>query len=241
MPSRRSVSGPAGEIFPRAAASTGMDRLELAGRIDHTTLGPKTTADDVKSVVSEASNHGMNACIPPCYIDVALETAHAVPLATVIGFPHGQHSPLSKRAEAVNAVTDGADELDIVANIGRLLGNEDDVVRADLAKVTDSVDVPVKVIVEAPLLTKSQLERACQCAVDADADMVKTSTGFVEGGATVKDVEIMSDFLPVKAAGGIGSWEQARRLFDAGAVRIGASAGVTIIENFSASDESTRD
>lgn len=218
-----------------------MDRPELAGRIDHTTLGPKTTTNDVKTVVSEARNHGMNACVPPCYIEEALDTAPAVPLATVIGFPHGQHSPPSKRVEAENAVTDGADELDVVANIGRLLGDDDEAVRDDLAKVTESVDVPVKVIVEAPLLTKIQLKRACQCAVDAEADMVKTSTGFVEGGATVEDVAIMSDYLPVKAAGGIGSWEQARRLLDAGAERIGASAGVTIIEGFSATNETTRD
>jgi len=209
-----------------------MDRAELAASVDHTVLGPETTPADVRRALDEAAEHGMNACVPPCYVAEAVEHAPEVPLATVVGFPHGQHAPDAKREEAVAAWNDGADELDVVANVGRLLAGEDDAVAAELADVVDAVPLPVKVIVEAPLLDDAALRRACEAAVEADADMVKTSTGFVDGGATVADVAVMSEYLPVKASGGVGSWEDARAMFDAGAERIGASAGVAIVEGF---------
>lgn len=209
-----------------------MNRTELAARIDHTILGPETTPENVESVVREAADYGMNACIPPCYLAVASETASDVTLATVIGFPHGQHSSESKRDEAVRAWEDGADELDVVINIGRLRAGEDDLVEAELAEVVAAVPIPVKVIIEAPLLSDAEKRRACACAVDADADFVKTATGFADGGATVADVSLMSDYLPVKASGGIGNYEKAKAMFDAGAERIGASSGVAIVEGF---------
>lgn len=209
-----------------------MNRTELAARIDHTILGPETTPENVESVVREAADYGMNACIPPCYLAVADETASDVTLATVIGFPHGQHSSESKRDEAVRAWEDGADELDVVINIGRLRAGADDLVEAELAEVVAAVPIPVKVIIEAPLLSDAEKRRACACAVDADADFVKTATGFADGGATVADVSLMSEYLPVKASGGIGNYEKAKAMFDAGAERIGASSGVAIVEGF---------
>lgn len=209
-----------------------MNRTELAARIDHTILGPETTPENVESVVREAADYGMNACIPPCYLAVASETASDVTLATVIGFPHGQHSSESKRDEAVRAWEDGADELDVVINIGRLGAGADDLVEAELAEVVAAVPIPVKVIIEAPLLSDAEKRRACACAVDADADFVKTATGFADGGATVADVSLMSEYLPVKASGGIGNYEKAKAMFDAGAERIGASSGVAIVEGF---------
>ena len=105
-------------------------------------------------------------------------------------------------------------------------------VAEELAAVVAAVPVPVKVIVEATLLDESELRRACEAAVDADADFVKTSTGFADGGARIEDVEVMSEYLPVKASGGVGNYEQAAAMFDAGAERIGASSGVAIVESF---------
>ncbi|MFC7325325.1 deoxyribose-phosphate aldolase [Halorubrum rutilum] len=210
-----------------------MDRDAFAASIDHTVLGPETTWGDVETVLDEAAEHGMNACIPPCYVAEAADRDGAPStIATVVGFPHGQHAPAAKRDEAVAAWEDGADELDLVINVGRLKAGEDDAVAAEIAGVVAAVPVPVKVIIETALLSDAEKRRACEAAVEADADMVKTSTGFADGGATVADVELMSGYLPVKASGGVGSYEEARAMLDAGATRIGASSGVEIVEGY---------
>jgi len=210
-----------------------MDREEFAASIDHTVLGPETTWDDVETVLDEAADHGMNACIPPCYVAEAADYENAPStIATVVGFPHGQHAPEAKRDEAVGAWEDGADEIDLVINVGRLKAGEDDVVTAEISDVVAAIPVPVKAIIETALLTDDEKRRACQAAVDADADMVKTSTGFADGGATVPDVALMSDYLPVKASGGVGSYEEATAMFEAGAERIGASSGVALVEGY---------
>lgn len=207
-----------------------MDREEFAASIDHTVLGPETTWSDARTVLKEAATHGMNACIPPCYVAAAADHSDAPEtIATVVGFPHGQHTPGIKRAEAVAAWEDGADEIDLVVNVGRVKAGEDDAVTAEISDVVAAVPVPVKVILEAPLLSDDETRRACEAAVAADADMVKTATGFADGGATVSDVELMSEYLPVKASGGIGSYEAATAMLAAGAVRIGASSGVAIV------------
>jgi deoxyribose-phosphate aldolase len=215
-----------------------MDRDEFAASIDHTVLGPETTWGDVETVLTEAADHGMNACIPPCYVAEAAGYEGAPEaIATVVGFPHGQHAPAAKREEAVGAWEDGADEIDLVINVGRLKAGEDDAVAAEVSDVVAAVPLPVKVIIETALLTDAEKRRACEAAVDADADMVKTSTGFADGGATVPDVELMSKYLPVKASGGVGSYEEAMDMLDAGAVRIGASSGVAIVEGHPESAE----
>jgi len=209
-----------------------MDRSEFAARIDHTVLGPTTTWADVRRVLDEAAEYGMNACIPPCYVAEAQEYAPEVTLATVIGFPHGQHATDAKREEAVVAWDEGAEELDVVQNVGRLTAGEDGAVADDVAEVVAAVPIPVKVILETSLLSDEEIRRACEAAVEADADFVKTATGFAAGGATVEDVELMAEYLPVKASGGIGSYEEAKAMLDAGAERIGASSGVEIVEGF---------
>jgi deoxyribose-phosphate aldolase len=206
-----------------------MDRQDLAGMIDHTVLGPETTSEDVQQVIAEAKDHGMNACIPPCYLGEAASVSD-ITTATVVGFPHGQHATVSKADEAANAAAAGADEIDMVANWGRLRAGGIAAVTEDIAAVVDAVDLPVKVIVEAPQLTETELEHACEAAVEAGADMVKTATGFADGGAVVSDVAVMSEYLPVKASGGIGSYEEAVQMIDAGAQRIGASRGVDILD-----------
>ena len=210
-----------------------MNREEFAASIDHTVLGPETTPADVRTVLDEAAAHGMNACIPPCYVDEAIEHERdPEAIATVVGFPHGQHAPEVKRDEAVAAWEAGADEVDVVINVGRLKAGDDGAVADELSDVVAAVPVPVKVIIETALLDDAEKRRACEAAVAADAAMVKTSTGFADGGATVPDVELMSEYLPVKASGGVGSYEEATEMLDAGAVRIGASSGVEIIEGY---------
>ncbi|SFB68645.1 deoxyribose-phosphate aldolase [Halobiforma haloterrestris] len=207
-----------------------MDRSELAPLIDHTVLGPETTLEDVRSLLDEAAEHGMNACIPPYAIEEAADYAPDVTLATVVGFPHGQHAPEIKRREGVAAWKAGADELDVVINVGRLKAGDTDAVRDELAELVAAVPIPVKVIIETALLSDEEKHLACEAAEEADAAMVKTATGFADGGATVPDVELMSEYLPVKASGGVGSYDEAMAMIDAGAERIGASSGVAILE-----------
>ncbi|NHN59975.1 MULTISPECIES: deoxyribose-phosphate aldolase [Halorussus] len=209
-----------------------MDEATLAAKIDHTVLGPETAMTDVERVLDDAAEYGMNACIPPCYVAEADEYAPDTTLATVIGFPHGQHATAAKREEAIIAEDDGADELDMVINVGRLKAGDREAVREDIEEVVAAVPIPVKVIVETALLTDEEKRRACEAARDADAAFVKTATGFADGGATVADVELMSEYLPVKASGGVGNYEQAKAMLDAGAERIGASSGVDIVEDF---------
>ncbi len=207
-----------------------MDEAEFASRIDHTVLGPTTTPEDVERVLAAAETHGMNACIPPCYVAEAAAFAPDVTVVTVVGFPHGTHATAAKYGEAVDAWQSGADEVDVVCNVGRLKAGDDDAVRADIAEVVAAVPIPVKVILETALLTDAEKRRGCEVAAEAGADFVKTSTGFADGGATVADVELLAEYLPVKASGGIGTYEEAAALLEAGAERIGASAGVEILE-----------
>ncbi|WP_410766950.1 deoxyribose-phosphate aldolase [Haloferax sp. DFSO60] len=206
-----------------------MNQSDLAARIDHTVLGPETTMADVEAVLDESDEWGMNACIPPCFVEEASEYAPEVILATVIGFPHGQNTTAAKREEAVDAWRAGADELDMVINIGRLKAGEDELLTEDISEVVAAVPIPVKVIIETALLTEEEKHRACEAAAEADAAFVKTSTGFADGGATIEDVELMAEYLPVKASGGVGSYEDAVAMFEAGAERIGASSGVEIV------------
>ncbi len=208
-----------------------MNRRDLAPLIDHTVLGPATTPDDVRTVLDEAQEYGMNACIPPYAVELAAEYAPDVTLATVVGFPHGHHDSAVKRREGVTAWRAGADELDVVLNVGQLKAGEDDAVRDGLAELVAAVPIPVKVIIETALLSDAEKRRACEAARGADAAMVKTSTGFATGGATVDDVALMSEYLPVKASGGIGSYDEAVAMLEAGADRIGASSGVAILED----------
>lgn len=209
-----------------------MDRTQFASTIDHTVLGPETRWSDVEVVLDEALEFGTNACIPPCYVEAAAEYAPTVTLVTVCGFPHGQASTRTKIVEAEHAWEEGADELDVVKNLGMLLEGDVDDVAAEIEEICAAVPVPVKIIVEAPRLTEDQLRTACELAAESGAAFAKTATGFGEGGATVEDIRVMADYLPVKASGGIGSFEAARRMLDAGAERIGASAGNEIVEGF---------
>lgn len=210
---------------------------DVPHRIEHTVLGPETTWKDVLTVVDEAREFGMRACIPPCYLEQATEYIPDLELTTVVGFPHGQHLTETKCQEAKHAWRAGASEIDVVANIGHIKSGRFETLQLDLEEVVAAVPIPVKVILEAPLLDDNELRAASEATANADVDFLKTSTGFAEGGATIHDVELMSEYRPVKASGGVGSWSFASDLFDAGAERIGASSGVTIVEEYRASSE----
>lgn len=216
---------------------------DVPRRIEHTVLGPTTDWADVEAVLDTAGELGMRACIPPGYVEQAAawnedRTGDAdadsgdVPLVTVVDFPHGQGSTEARSEEAGVAWEEGADELDVVVNVGRVLANEEEALANDLEEIVASVPVPIKLIVEAPLLAEDDLHRIGRIAADADVDYLKTATGFSEGGATVEDVEILAGYLPVKASGGVGSWEKAAAMFEAGAERIGASSGDVIVREW---------
>jgi len=204
---------------------------DVPDRIEHTVLGPTTGPDAVRDCLDAALQYGMRACLPPWALALATDYAN-VPLTAVIDFPHGQGATDTVSGAARAAWEAGADELDVVCNVGRLKAGEDDAVRDHLSEVVASVPVPVKVIVEAPLLSESELHRVGGLVADAGADYLKTATGFADGGATVEDVELLSQYRPVKASGGIGSWADAEAMFEAGADRIGASAGDRIVEEW---------
>ncbi len=201
-------------------------------RIEHTVLGPETTPADVRRVLDEAGEYGLRACVPPSYVSLATEHAPDMGLATVVGFPNGTHTTETKVREAERAYREGADELDMVARIGRLRAGDDETVARDIAAVVEATPLPTKVIVEAPLLSEGEKRRAGEIVSDAGADYLKTATGFSGGGATVADVELLSEYRPVKASGGIGSWERAQAMFEAGATRIGASGGAAIAQGY---------
>jgi deoxyribose-phosphate aldolase len=204
---------------------------DIPARIEHTVLGPETTWDDVREVLDEAEKYGMRACVPPCYVTEAAEYAPDTEISTVIGFPHGQHTVATKCAEATEAWQAGASEIDLVPNLGRVrtdLG----AVQSEIEELVAAVPIPVKVILETSLFDEQRLEALSRAAARADADFLKTATGFADGGATVSDVELMATFAPVKASGGVGSWAFAAELFDAGAERIGASSGDVIVTEY---------
>lgn len=209
---------------------------DVPSRIEHTVLGPETGWAEVETVLDTAADLGMRACIPPWAVERATDHAD-VDLTTVIDFPHGQGAVEPTVAAARAAVNDGADELDMVANVGLLTEGDDEAVREQIGAVVDAVDRPVKVIVEAPLLEEDELHRIGEIAADAGADYCKTATGFADGGATVEDVALLAEYLPVKASGGVGSWEKAERMFDAGAERIGASSGDRIVREWRAASD----
>lgn len=213
---------------------------ELAALIDHTLLKPEATPEQIKALCREAVAHSFQAvCINPCYVRLAAAELDrtGVLVATVVGFPLGATTPEVKVAEAVEAVSGGADELDLVLNLGRLKAGDHEYVRAEIAQVVKAVEGrPVKVIIETALLTEEEKVIACRLAVAAGAAFVKTSTGFAKGGATPEDVRLMrqtvGDQVGVKASGGIRDLATLQAMVAAGATRIGTSAGLQIMNEF---------
>lgn len=208
----------------------------LASYIDHTLLKPEATAKQIKVLCGEARRWGFaSVCVNPRWVRTAAEELDGcnVKVCTVIGFPLGTAVTEIKAAEAMRAVEDGANELDMVLSIGDLKSGNCGLVERDIKAVAEAAQGRlVKVIIEACLLTDDEKKLACRLAVQGGASFVKTSTGFSKSGATVQDVELMrkavGPLIGVKAAGGIRTRDDALRMIRAGANRIGASAGIAI-------------
>ncbi|MEJ8554388.1 deoxyribose-phosphate aldolase [Tepidibacter sp. Z1-5] len=212
--------------------------MELSKYIDHTVLKAQTTEDDVKKVCKEAKEYGFfSVCINPSYIEFSKEQLKGsdVKVCTVIGFPLGANTSEVKAFETIDAIKKGADEVDMVINIGALKDKKYDYVQNDIKAVVDAADgkALVKVIIETCYLTDEEKKIACELAKKAGTDYVKTSTGFGTGGSTPQDIKLMRETvganIGVKASGGVRSTEDAKAVIDAGASRIGASASISIV------------
>lgn len=213
--------------------------MNIASYIDHTLLKPQTVKKDLDKLCEEAAEYGFAAvCVNPCNIAYCADKLKnsGVKLASVVGFPLGASISQIKELETIRAIYDGADEIDMVINIGALKDGDDEKVLEDIKTVVKAAEgKTVKVIIETCLLEKEEKIRACELAKIAGAHFVKTSTGFSSGGATAEDVKLMKntvrDALEVKASGGIRNYEDAVAMIKAGATRIGASSGVAIVED----------
>ena len=210
----------------------------IAQLIDHTALKPTVTKEEILKLTAEAKEYGFySVCVNPTWVAESAKQLKGsdVDVCTVIGFPLGANTTAVKVYEATDAITNGATEIDMVINIGALKSKEDEQVLNDIQQVVEAAKgkALVKVIIETCLLTDEEKVRACELAVKADTDYVKTSTGFSTGGATKEDIALMrktvGEKIGVKASGGIHSKADVEVMVQAGATRIGASAGVAIV------------
>ncbi|MCZ0717358.1 deoxyribose-phosphate aldolase [Aerococcus kribbianus] len=205
--------------------------------IDHTQLQADASQADIEKLIEEAKTyHFFSVCIQPTWVKYASQilSDSDVKVCTVIGFPLGANTSATKAFETKDAIENGADEIDMVINIGQLKSGEKDAVQADIQAVVDAAQGKlVKVIIETCLLSKDEIVTACELAKAAGADFVKTSTGFSTGGAKAEDVKLMKDTvgdaLQVKASGGIHTKEEALTMIENGANRLGMSKGIAII------------
>lgn len=211
--------------------------MDYAKMIDHTLLKPEASREQVKKLCREAAEYGFHSvCVNSCYVSFCADLLKDsdVKVCTVIGFPLGAMSSAGKAAEAAPAVKDGADELDMVINVGMIKSGDWEYVRRDIEEVVKAAGsrALVKVILETCLLTDDEKRIACRVCREAGAAYVKTSTGFSTGGATAADVRLMreeaGDSMGVKASGGIRSLKDAEEMAAAGADRIGTSSGIAI-------------
>jgi deoxyribose-phosphate aldolase len=224
----------------------GLDRAGLAQFIDHTLLKPEATRADVEALVAEGAALGVYAvCVSPSFLPLTVPDAGpggtALKIATVCGFPSGKHHSEVKAAEALRSVSDGADEVDMVIDVGAAKAGAWEYVQLDIAAVRAAVPAGrvLKVIIESAALTDHEIVEACRAAEAAGADFVKTSTGFhPAGGASARAVSIMSETvggrLGVKASGGIRTLADALTMIDHGATRLGMSSGAVVLAELDA-------
>ena len=213
-----------------------MTREEILCHVDHTLLKPEATWPQIQTLCDEAvENNTASICINTCYVKQAAQyLAGRIPVCCVVGFPLGAMDTASKAFEAKTAIENGAAEVDMVINIGRLKNGEYDAVREDIRAVKQAVgDKILKVIIETCLLTEEEKLRMCDIVCEAGADYIKTSTGFSTGGATFEDVELMVKGVHgrclVKAAGGISTVEDMEKFLALGADRLGTSRAIKIM------------
>lgn len=212
---------------------------DILGIIDHTLLKPDATDSMIENLCKEAIEYNFCAvCVNPYFVKLAKDLLKDtdIKVATVIGFPLGANTKEVKAYETIDAIKNGADEIDMVINIGALKNKDYDLVKEDIEAVVEAAKgkAIVKVIIETCLLTEDEKKKACELSLEVGADFVKTSTGFSTGGATVEDVKLMKSVvgneMGIKASGGIRDLETARRMVEAGATRLGASSGVKIAQ-----------
>ncbi len=218
-----------------------MNMEKILAAVDHTLLTQQATWADIQAICDDAMRyHTASVCIPPCFVSRAAAymrgRADGVPVCTVIGFPNGYQTTAVKCFEAAEAVRGGADEIDMVINVGMLKEGRDEDVLGEINAVKASIDGRLlKVIIETCLLTEEEKIRMCGIVSRSDADFIKTSTGFASGGATFEDIALMRAHMApgkgIKAAGGIASLEDAVKFMSLGATRLGTSRIVKIIKN----------
>ena len=214
-----------------------MDIREILGKCDHTLLLQASTWEEIRDLLDDAIHYGTaSVCIPPCYVKQAAEyAAGRMPICTVIGFPNGNHTTACKVFETGDAIENGADEIDMVINVGQLRSGNEDYVRNEIREIKKVCgDKILKVIIETCLLTREEKITMCRLVTEAGADFIKTSTGFSTAGATFEDVALFARYVGegvrIKAAGGISSIADAEKFIELGASRLGTSRIVKIVK-----------
>ncbi len=215
-----------------------MNKQDIAKLIDHTLLRPDATEADIVQLCEEAGEYGFfSVCLHPCFIETARDVLFKthVKIATVIGFPMGMNLSKIKTYEAMEAVNKGADELDIVINIGMAKLNYWEGIEREISDIVTATSGAIhKVIIEACYLTDNEIRKACEAIINSGANYIKTSTGFGPSGAVVRDVELINSVtkgrVGIKAAGGIKTLQGVIEFVNAGATRIGTSSGVEIMK-----------
>ena len=214
-----------------------MDTKKILSMVDHTLLLQTSTWEEIRALCDDAIHYGTaSVCIPPCFVQQAKEyVGNQMKICTVIGFPNGNHTTATKVFETIDAVNTGADEIDMVINVGMLKAKNYDYVLNEIREIKDACgDKILKVIIETCLLTDEEKIRMCEIVTESGADFIKTSTGPPTGGATFDDIALFAEHVgekvKIKAAGGISSMEDAEKFIALGASRLGTSRIVKIVK-----------
>ena len=214
-----------------------MDTKKILSMVDHTLLLQTSTWEEIRALCDDAIHYGTaSVCIPPCFVQQAKEyVGNQMKICTVIGFPNGNHTTATKVFETIDAINNGADEIDMVINVGMLKAKNYDYVLNEIREIKDACgDKILKVIIETCLLTDEEKIKMCEIVTESGADFIKTSTGFSTGGATFDDIALFAEHVgenvKIKAAGGISSMEDAEKFIALGASRLGTSRIVKIVK-----------
>lgn len=215
-----------------------MDTTKILSMVDHTLLLQTSTWEEIRALCDDAIHYGTaSVCIPPCFVQQAKEyVGNQMKICTVIGFPNGNHTTATKVFETIDAINNGADEIDMVINVGMLKAKKYDYVINEIREIKDACgDKILKVIIETCLLTEEEKIKMCEIVTESGADFIKTSTGFSTGGATFDDIALFAEHVgenvKIKAAGGISSMEDAEKFIALGASRLGTSRIVKIVKS----------
>ena len=215
-----------------------MDTKKILSMVDHTLLLQTSTWEEIRALCDDAIHYGTaSVCIPPCFVQQAKEyVGNQMKICTVIGFPNGNHTTATKVFETMDAVNNGADEIDMVINVGMLKAKDYDYILNEIREIKDACGEKIlKVIIETCLLTEEEKIKMCEIVTESGADFIKTSTGFSTGGATFDDIALFAEHVgenvKIKAAGGISSMEDAEKFIALGASRLGTSRIVKIVKS----------